>query len=857
MRCHPRVRWLPCLIALVATSACTDAPVVNGDAGPQRDAGDARDGADEAAVVRDAGDVGDADDVRDAGDVTDASDVDDVTDASDVDDVVDASDVDDVIDASDVGDADDVVDAGDDVRDVTDASTDDGAADASDGAPTVCPLTLMPALRVEGDRVMGTVAGPSRNATSTCGSVGGPEVVFPLRVTARTGVMLSTVGSGYDTVLLLRRACDAVSTEIACNDDVVGGTASMLRRVLDPGDYFVVLEQYGSSGRGGAYTLELAPFTPSTNADCARATALVSGVEVVGDVREGLFAAGGCLNDQWGPQQYFTLTVPPGQRATVHATPERSAAPWRAVVRARSSCTATACLASGTSYMAGDTATAVFDNRGAAPLPVVLSVGSSNGMTGGAYALLASLSTPPMAPANAACVSATRVDDGAVLSGESPGLGTVRLNDVCLASAQGTTLFYTAAVPPRNALTFTVRPSGSWDVALRLLGGCASTSCLASVDAAGGGGAETLRWTNTGLATQNVVVAVSSVSSTAGTFDGSVRIVAPPPNVTCAGALTLDPDADAPLVAQNGAAGTENLTGPCLPGATGTVLYYRVTVPAGELLTVSARPATNVDPVIRLLDACGARACLASTNATGVNGTETLSYTNTSSSDATWIVAVGGATNATNGSFDVRARTRREYTETTIASACVDMSGATALAGLASDDAASTLADLPFPFEFYGERELEYSVSTNGLLQLFPTLMATPSTAYENQPIPTAAPPSRFVAPFWDDLVPSPTSRVLVRTVGTAPDRRFVVQWTDFAPFGDSRARITMQAHLFEGSDAIEMHYCALTPGMLAGRVTGDSATVGIESPDGSAGRQHSFNTPMSVSTTTALRYTP
>jgi hypothetical protein len=44
---------------------------------------------------------------------------------------------------------------------------------------------------------------------------------------------------------------------------------------------------------------------------------------------------------------------------------------------------------------------------------------------------------------------------------------------------------------------------------------------------------------------------------------------------------------------------------------------------------------------------------------------------------------------------------------------------------------------------------------------------------------------------------------------------------------------------------------------MMANRVTGESATVGIESPDGRAGRQHSFNRAMAVNTGTALRFTP
>jgi hypothetical protein len=66
-----------------------------------------------------------------------------------------------------------------------------------------------------------------------------------------------------------------------------------------------------------------------------------------------------------------------------------------------------------------------------------------------------------------------------------------------------------------------------------------------------------------------------------------------------------------------------------------------------------------------------------------------------------------------------------------------------------------------------------------------------------------------------------------------------------------------MQAKLFETTGVIELHYCTLTPGAMAPLVTGSSATIGIESPDGRNGRMHSHERAMAVSATTALRFTP
>ncbi|MFO0650875.1 MAG: hypothetical protein U0326_31915 [Polyangiales bacterium] len=804
-----------------------------------------------------------------------AKDVTEDTPPTDIGDDVPPTDIGDDVPPTDIGDDVPPTDGGTDVPPVdvgTDVPPTDGTVDVpsvdvivdvprpdvpTPDVPSSCALPLQRALTLPSDRAMGTTSGTGRIGMSTCAAVGGPEHVYPLHVAARTGLQLSTEGSMYDTVLLLRRTCDsaAATSEIACNDDAPGGTTSFLRRVVDPGDYFVVVDQYGNAdGRGGMYNLAVTSVTPAANADCATPATLTPGTVAMGNTTGGAAPGTACINNEWGPQVFYSLTIPAGQRATVTATPMGTPA-WRAIVRAQTSCTAGSCLASGASAMAGAAASEVIDNRGTTPLTVVVSVASGTGPTGGAFSLSAALSTPPTAPANATCSMATAVADGAVIPAANPGLGTTRLNGVCIGGAQGTSLFYSASIPPRSTLEFTATPSGMWDPVIRFLNNCAATSCLASTDAAGAGAAETLRWTNTGTSAQTVYAAVSSFDASAsGTFDGRVRVLPPPINTTCASATLLT--SGMTLTAQNSSAGIENLTGPCLPTATGTVLYYQVRVGAGDQLTLRARPSAGVDPVIRLLDACGASSCLANANTAGVNAVETLVYRNTGA-DRTLTVAVGGATNATNGFFDLDVNVRHEYVESSVARACDDMTGGTAVMGLAGDDTVSAIADLPFAFTLYGERELEFAVSSNGLLQLFPSLMGATTNTYDNQPIPTAAAPNRFVAAFWDDLLPVMGSTVTTRTFGTAPARRFVVQWGSFAIFGDDTARLTFQAKLFEGSNAIELHYCTLTPGMMTGRATGDSATIGIESADGASGVQHSHNAAMSVSTTAAIRFTP
>lgn len=599
----------------------------------------------------------------------------------------------------------------------------DVPVDRPTDVPLVCP-PLQRALRLPMDTAMGTTMGASLVPGTSCTATSGPEHVYPLAVTARTGVLLSTTAM-YDTVLAVRRTCNSATGEVACVDDVPGTNNATLRTVLEPGNYFVLVDQYGSSGgTGGAYTLNLRAYTPADNGVCSAARALTPGMTVMGNTTAGGAASGACITDQWGPQLFYTVQIPPGQRAVVTATPTGMPA-WRATVRGLQSCTAAACLASATSATDNGAAVTRINNRGTTPLTAVVSVSSASATTGGTFNLGATLERIPT-PTNTTCMNAT-----AVMNGTS-------------------------------------------------------------------------------------------------------------------------------LTDQDASGGTENATGACLPTATGTVLYYRATVGAGETLRVTATPTSpSVNPVIRALNACGATSCLGSSDSAGAGQPETLTYSNRAMGPQTVYLAVGGATNASNGAFNLAVSLARDYTLTTITRACDDMMGATAVPGVNGDDTSSAIIDLPFPFVFFGERQLEYSVSSNGLVQLWPSLAGMPSASLDNTAIPNAAAPNRFIAAFWDDLFPEMGSQALTRTLGTAPNRRFVVQWTNFSNYNDRMARMTFQAKLFETTNVIELHYCAITPGAMPPLATGSSATIGIENADGTRGRQHSHNTAMSVSAMTGLRFTP
>jgi hypothetical protein len=134
--------------------------------------------------------------------------------------------------------------------------------------------------------------------------------------------------------------------------------------------------------------------------------------------------------------------------------------------------------------------------------------------------------------------------------------------------------------------------------------------------------------------------------------------------------------------------------------------------------------------------------------------------------------------------------------------------------------------------------------------------MVTPSIADVNVAMPNNRAPNGLVAPFWDDLAPvDETSDVRVATLGRAPARRLVVQWTNWQVIGDTASRLVFQTKLFEGTNVIEHHYCAATPARAL--PLGASATIGVESLDGASAVGIAHNRFNAVDPANAYRLAP
>jgi hypothetical protein len=103
----------------------------------------------------------------------------------------------------------------------------------------------------------GTTVGATNDFAPNCiGGGNAPDVVYVFQNPVQQNITIDTIGSGYDTALIVYRDRCGVDPQLACDDDSGGGVNS--RVVLNnaaPGTYYVVVDGWADSA--GAYRLNL------------------------------------------------------------------------------------------------------------------------------------------------------------------------------------------------------------------------------------------------------------------------------------------------------------------------------------------------------------------------------------------------------------------------------------------------------------------------------------------------------------------------------------------------------------------------------------------------------------------------
>ena len=171
---------------------------------------------------------------------------------------------------------------------------------------------------------------------------------------------------------------------------------------------------------------------------------------------------------------------------------------------------------------------------------------------------------------------------------------------------------------------------------------------------------------------------------------------------------------------------------------------------------------------------------------------------------------------------------------------------------LASADDSQVLTPLAFSFPFWGAAlpvGQMVNITTNGYISL--DGMAGVLTSGT---IPATSTPNGVIAAFWRDLV-TQTAGVCHITTGTAPNRRFLVEWSGTRLYGGATtATITTEIALNEADGTIDI----LTQSNTF--ATGTTATVGVENIAGTravGGCTPSTTTTCAAPTGNRLRFTP
>ncbi|HKP69281.1 MAG TPA: fibronectin type III domain-containing protein, partial [Pyrinomonadaceae bacterium] len=162
-------------------------------------------------------------------------------------------------------------------------------------------------------------------------------------------------------------------------------------------------------------------------------------------------------------------------------------------------------------------------------------------------------------------------------------------------------------------------------------------------------------------------------------------------------------------------------------------------------------------------------------------------------------------------------------------------SGTTELIGGSLDDNASAVTDIGFDFWYDGARQTQFSINANGLLKFGSTVIATTfNNSTSGLGTTTNAPK---VAPYFEDLCTGSDGKVHYKIIGSAPNRRLVVEWLNMEvprDGGCSNAPATgvFQVWLFESESSttpgrIQFVY---GPGINASDDTDLGASVGLQS---------------------------
>ncbi len=153
-------------------------------------------------------------------------------------------------------------------------------------------------------------------------------------------------------------------------------------------------------------------------------------------------------------------------------------------------------------------------------------------------------------------------------------------------------------------------------------------------------------------------------------------------------------------------------------------------------------------------------------------------------------------------------------------------------AGPSGDDVQLNVG-LPFFFVYDGLKYDSAQISTNGWLELGTGMsgslrgLSTPAQVggyFSAGPRSDNERPTKVLGPWWADLNTSPIGQIAYQTLGTAPNRIFVVQWKNVLAYydpGSTTTYLNFQVRLYETSNVMDFSYGPVVAGAFPSGATG------------------------------------
>ena len=138
-----------------------------------------------------------------------------------------------------------------------------------------------------------------------------------------------------------------------------------------------------------------------------------------------------------------------------------------------------------------------------------------------------------------------------------------------------------------------------------------------------------------------------------------------------------------------------------------------------------------------------------------------------------------------------------------------------------SDDVTHGPFNIGFTFNFFGNNYTQFYIGSNGWIGF----TAGQTTGYTAAYIPNTGSPKNVIMADWEDLFPG-SANIYYTTIGTAPNRKLVVNFNAVPHYGCRSNLHTFQFVLYETTNVIDVNYASKP------LCAGNNATAGLVNID-------------------------